>query len=161
MFAQKLAPTGETSYLVSRLFYEKHIYKTVDDRLHDVWYAHNTLKDIESGKVLVFGVFKKEDEFFCGCATGEISGMNIIVHALFKRNVDVEKAALLIEKEILKYSIDSGVEIKSIIGTIPEYNRAALMMSKRAGYVDVGIAEDVLHFKNGKVIPCRYMKKEI
>jgi hypothetical protein len=159
MLTKKLDSSKKTAYLVSRLLYEKHIYKAVDDRLHDVWVAHQFLQDIESGKTLVFGVF--EDDTFCGCANGEIDGDVLTVHALFKRKVDVAKAALLIEKEIKKYSIESGIKIKAIIGTIPEYNRAALMMAKRAGYTDAGIAENVEHIKNGRIIPCRLMRKEI
>lgn len=159
MFAQKLPPSEDTAYLVSRLLYEKHIYKAVDDRLHDLWVAHQFLQDIESGKTLVFGVF--EDDTFCGCANGELNGDVFTVHALFRRKVDVAKAVWLIEKEIKKYSIESGIEIKSIIGTIPEYNRAALRMAKRAGYTDCGIAENVEHRKNGKIITCRLMRKEI
>jgi hypothetical protein len=159
MLTKKLDSSKNTAYLVSRLLYEKHIYKAVDDRLHDVWVVHQFLQDIESGKTLVFGVF--EDDTFCGCATGEINGSKLTVHALFKRKVDVTKAALLIEEEIIKYSISSGIVIKTIIGTIPEYNRAALMMAKRAGYTDAGIAENVEHRKNGRVIPCRLMRKEI
>jgi hypothetical protein len=85
----------------------------------------------------------------------------LTVHALFLRKVDVAKAALLIEEEIRKYSISSGIVIKTIIGTIPEYNRAALMMAKRAGYTDAGIAENVEHIKNGRIITCRLMRKEI
>jgi hypothetical protein len=159
MFAQKLPPSEDTAFMVSRLLYEKHIYKAVDDRLHDVWYAHKFLQDIESGKTLIFGVF--EDDTFFGCANGELNGDVLTVHALFKRKVDVAKAALLIEEEIRKYSISAGIVIKTIIGTIPEYNRAALMMAKRAGYTDAGIAENVEHRKNGRVIPCRLMRKEI
>lgn len=146
--------------MVSRLLYEKHIYNAVDDRLHDVWYAHNFLSDIEAGRVLVFGVFKKVDGCFCGCAVGEISGTDFIAHALYKRKVDVTKAALLVEDEIRKYSIGSGIEIKTIIGNIPEYNRAALRMSKQAGYTDSGEIFGT-HMKNGKSINCRCMRKEI
>jgi hypothetical protein len=159
IFCKKLDLSEDTVYQVSRLLYEEHIYKAVDDRLHDVWYAHKFLQDIESGKILVFGVFK--DDVFAGCANGELNGDVLTVHALFKRKVDVAKAALLIEKEIKKYSISSGIEIKAIIGTIPEYNRAALRMAKRAGYTDCGIAENVEHRKHGRVIPCRLMRKEI
>jgi hypothetical protein len=159
MFAKKLDSSEDTAFQVSRLLYEKHIYKAVDDRLHDVWYAHKFLQDIESGRILVFGVFK--GDVFAGCATGELNGSELTVHALFKRKVDVAQAALLIEKEIKKYSVENGTEIKTIIGTIPEYNRAALMMAKRSGYIDSGIAENVEHRKNGRVITCRLMRKEI
>jgi hypothetical protein len=159
MFAKKLDSSEDTAFQVSRLLYEEHIYKTVDDRLHDLWYAHKFLQDIESGRILVFGVFK--GDVFAGCATGELNGSELTVHALFKRKVDVAKAALLIEEEIRKYSISAGIVIKTIIGTIPEYNRAALMMAKRAGYTDAGIAENVEHIKNGRIIPCRLMRKEI
>lgn len=159
MFAQKLPPSEDTAFFVSRLLYEEHIYKAVDDRLHDIWVAHQFLQDIESGKTLVFGVFK--DNVFYGCANGELNGDVLTVHAMFRRKTDVAKAALLIEEEIRKYSIESGIVIKTIIGTIPEYNRAALMMAKRAGYIDMGIAENVEHIKNGKIIMCRLMRKEI
>lgn len=159
MFAKKLDPSEDTAYLVSRLLYEKHIYNAVDDRLHDVWYAHKFLQDIESGKTFVFGVFK--DDVFAGCATGELNGNVLTVHALFKRKIDIAKAALLIEDEIKKYCKKSSVEIKTIVGNIPEYNRAALRMANRAGYTDSGIADNVEHRKNGRIIPCRLMRKEI
>lgn len=161
MLAKILKPTPETSYIVSRLLYEKHIYDAVDDRLHDVWNAHIFLRDIERGKNLVIGVFQKESDAFLGCVVGDFYDSCFYAHLLFKRKVDVKPAVLLCEEELKRYCRDAGIALKEIIGNIPEYNRAALCMVKRSGYTDVGEAINFTHFKNGKNIPCRCMRKEI
>ena len=161
MLAQILKPTPETSYIVSRLLYEKHIYDAVDDRLHDVWHAHIFFRDIERGKTLVIGVFQKESNAFLGCVIGDFFDSCFSGHILFKRKVDVKAAVLLCEEELKRYCHDAGIALREIIGNIPEYNRAALCMARKAGYMDSGEAVDFTHFKNGKVVSCRCMRKEI
>lgn len=128
--------------------------------MHDVWYAHRFLKNIEDGEFLFFGVFD-DDGLFLGGVPGEIRDSVFYAHMFFRRKVDCVKATLLIEEEIKKYCAGNDIPLKAIAGFTPETYTAALRMAKKAGYKDCGMAPEEFLLKNGKKIPCRFMKKEI
>lgn len=161
MYIKILPASAETSYIVSRLLYEPHIYQGQDDRMRDVWGVHVFLTEIENGTRLVWGAFSKEDNSFLGCAHGTIENNEFIAHTMFKRKVDAVKACLLMEVEFKKYCKENSISVNAIVGYPPEDLRIAIIMNKRFGCKDMGRAEGVEYWRNGMNIPCRYMRKEI
>lgn len=161
MYIKRLAPTFETSFLVSRLLYEEHIYKSQEDCMHDVFGVHAFLSEIENGSRLVWGAFRKEDDFFLGAAHGSFEGENFVGHVLFKRKVDATALCLKIEEDIKAYCKENNIVCRAIVGYPPEHLRASVIMIKRFGCKDLGRAENVDFYVNGKNMPCRYMRKEL
>lgn len=161
MYAKILPANDETAYQFSRLMFEDHIYAGLSDELHDVYFAHRLLSDIESGDVLVMAVYKKEDDTLCGLGYGAFDGDSFIAHSMFKRKVNAVKAALLCEQILVEYCKENNIKLTAIVGYPPEHLKAAIRMNKHFGCVDMGIAENICFYKSGKKIPCRYFRKEI
>ena len=162
MFAELLLPDKNTTFLVSRLLYEKHIYNALDNKMRDVWGAHDVFCEIESGKRIVLGVFSKDDKKFLGCVHGLMETPVFYGHFLFRRKVDVVKAVLLCEELCQKVYVNSGLmTLKSFAGIIPENNRAVQITAKKLGYRDNGILDGEYFYSFDKKIPCRLYVKEI
>ena len=161
MYIKKLEASPDTSYMVSRLLYEPHIYLGQDDRMHDIWWVHRFFMEIETGIRHVWGVFAKHDDSFLGCAHGTFEGDGFVAHTMFKRHVDAVKACLLMEDDLKRYCRENDIDIKAVIGYPPENLRVAVVMNKRFGCKDMGRAEGVEYWKRGVNIPCRYMRKEL
>jgi hypothetical protein len=161
MYVERMLPTPETSFMVSRLLYQAHIYSAVDDSMHDVWGVHNFLSEIESGQRIVFGVFDEKNNIFLGCMHCTLHGDYCVAHTMFKRKVDAVKAALMAEDELKKYCKKNKILLNAIVGYPPEHLRAAVIMNKKFGCKDMGQAENVFFKVNGKNMPCRYMRKEL
>ena len=161
MYAKILPASYETSYQFSRLMFEDHVYAGLSDELHDVYFAHRLLSDIEAGDILVIAVYSRTDNKLCGFCYGSFNDGDFVGHTMFKRKVDAVKAALLCEEELVKYSWEHNIDFKAIVGYPPEFLRVAVRMNKRFGCTDLGIAENVCFYKNGKKVPCRHFRKEI
>jgi RimJ/RimL family protein N-acetyltransferase len=161
LLVKKLSPSEDTAFMVSRLLYEEHIYKAVDDRLHDLWVAHQFLQDIESGKTLVFGVFNADNNSFLGCSTGAFEEDDYVIHAFLKRKIDTIQAGVLVIDGVKNYCIENKINIKSITGYIPVFNKPALRLARKLGMVNKGIHHGTEFFKNKKNIPCCCMRKDI
>ena len=158
---EKMAPTKKNAYMISRLFYEKHIYTAIDDRLHDLWFAHEVLCDFEKGNTFAFGVFNEISGAFLGVFIGTKEKSEIVGHVFLKRKVDGAKACLLCEEEAKKYYKKKKQKITAFVGYISPMNIAIYRMLKKIGYVDRGIQKDRFLLKNGIYIQCKKMEKEI
>lgn len=161
MYAKTLSPTLDTTYLISRLFYEKHIYNAMDDEMRDVWVCHRTLQEIENGSRLCIGVFSKKDDTFLGCAHGMIYLYDMEAHLLLKRKVNGVTAVNLCMEEILKYYKQQKLPLKSFSATVADNNRAVKTTLRKAGFIDHGIVKNEKFISHGVVIPCRFFRKEI
>lgn len=150
---------SDTSYLVSRLLYEPHIYAGQEDRMKDVWWAHRFFDEIETGQRIVFGVFSENT--LTGCVHGTLEGDCFVAHTMFRRKVDAVKCSLIFAELLKNYCYTHDIPLRAIVGYPPEDSRVAVYMNKRFGCKDMGIAENVKFYRNGKLIPCRYMRKEI
>lgn len=159
MYARLCEANYETAYMVSRLLYEPHIYCAISDELKDVYFAHRFLSEIESGFRLVLGVFSKAEDDFLGCVHGKVYQGEFTAHTLFKRKVDAVKGCLLCEDVLRSYCREKSIPLKVIAGYPPEHLRVAVLMNKRYGCVDCGVAEDKFFYKDGKRIACRNMRK--
>jgi hypothetical protein len=158
---KKMASTKENAFKISRLFYEKHIYTAIDDRLHDLWFAHEFLCDFERGNILGFGVFDDLTEDLQGVVLCWKEKSEIVGHVFFKRKVDGAKACLLCEEEAKKYYKKKKQKITAFVGYISPTNVAIYRMLKKNGYVDRGSQKDRFLLKNGICIQCKKMEKEI
>lgn len=161
MYVKMLPADLDTSYLVSRLLYEPHIYAGQDDRMKDVWYVHRFFEEIETGERYVFGVFSLESERFLGCVHGTLEDGSFIAHTMFRRHVDAVKASLMMVDIFKEYCKENNLSFHSVVGYPPEDFRIAIINNKRFGCKDMGIAEGIEYYRNGVKIPCRYMRKEI
>jgi hypothetical protein len=161
MYVILLPANCDTSYMVSRLLYEPHIYIGQDDRMKDAWWVHRFFTEIESGERYVYGAFSVKDNSFLGCTHGKFAGDCFVAHTMFKRKVDTVKASLMMEEELKKYCRENNIPLKAIVGYPPEDLRVAILMNKRFGCKDMGRAENVEYWCNGVNKPCRYMRKEV
>jgi hypothetical protein len=161
MYAELLLPDKNTTFLVSRLLYEKHIYNALDNKMRDVWGAHDVFCEIESGKRIVLGVFSKDDKKFLGCVHGLLNAPVFYGHFLFRRKVDVVKAVLLCETLCKKVYADRDMTLNAFAGVIPESNRAVQITVKKLGYRDSGILDGEYFYSFDQKIPCRLYVKEI
>lgn len=161
MYAKILTPSSETSYIVSRLFYEKHIYSALDDTLRDVWGVHNILTQIELGERIVIGLYTVRNDDFCGCIHGILNDGCFTAHLLIRRKVDAVLAAELCTELFKKCCQEIGTEFVKVRGFVPDNNRAIKIMAHRAGYQDCGIAVGEFFVSGGKNIPLRIFEKEV
>jgi hypothetical protein len=158
MRAEILPADQKTSFVVSRLFYEKHIYNATEDELRDVWGVHRLLSEIESGDRIVVGFFS--DNVFLGCSHGVIVDGVFEGHFLFFRKaptVDLVKKGI---HEIVQYGKQKGTPVNSLRGIVPDSNRAVKLLLSRLGFLDTG-PTNTFFVLNGKNIMCREFTKRI
>lgn len=160
MEVKMLPAEYNTTYMVSRLLYEPHIYKGQDDRMKDIWWVHRFFTEIEHGDRYVFGVFSEDNEFL-GCVHGTLEDGNFIAHTMFRRKVDAVKASLRMVEIFKEYCADRNLPFHAVVGYPPEDSRIAILNNKRFGCKDMGIAEGIEFYRNGLKVPCRYMRKDI
>lgn len=151
---------SNTSYHVSRLLYEKHIYNALPDHYRDVWGAHILLQEIEFGYRTVFG-FVDDSGDLCGVVHGKVENDAFVAHLLFQRNVDVAACLLAAESVLLQYYSQHGIEVKYVEGFIPEFNRAALRTVKRYGMENLGLTCQKIFRRQGEELPTIHFRKEI
>jgi hypothetical protein len=161
MYAKPLPPDKNTTFIVSRLLYEKHVYNALDNQMRDVWGAHNVFCDIERGHRTVFGVFQKDTERFLGCVHGVFDDFIFWGHFLFKRKVDVVRAVLLCEEQCRQICKEKDIPLSAFAGMIPDSNRAAKIAASKLGYKDKGLIDGEYFYSFEQKIPCRLFKKEI
>lgn len=161
MYAKILPPTLETTYLISRLFYERHIYNALDDEMRDVWGCHKILREIEEGHRICIGVFRREDDAFLGFSHGMIYPHNMEAHLLFKRKVNGVEATELCMAKCVEYYKKKKIPLTSFSGIIAENNNAVKRLLRKLGFEDKGILEKEFFFSHGEKISCRFFRKEI
>lgn len=161
MYAKILPPCSLTSFNFSRLFYLDHIQSTLGDVRRDVWEYHKLLENIESGDVIVFGLYSKENNSFLGSIYGTLDDGVFTAHLLLKRKVDVVKAANECTLLMKKCCSEIGEKFIKVQGFIPDCNRAAKRLAVRAGYTDCGIDETQKFCNNGEQFAVRHFVKEI
>ena len=161
MYAEILASNSDTTYMVSRLFYEKHIYFALDDEGRDVWTVHRILREIEEGQRLCVGVFNKHDNSFAGCAHGMIYPYTMEAHLLFKRKVNGVEALKLCMDKCSEYYRHKKIPLLRFTGMVADNNRAAKLLLKKSGFIDKGIVDGEDFVSKNNIIPCRYFRKDI
>lgn len=159
MYIKKLSANQHTSFMISRMLYETHIYNNLDDNMLDVWGAHQFLTEIENGSRLVWGGFSDEESKFLGCVHGKIVDGFFEAHVLFKRNINAFDACSTVEKLLKEHCKKNNIHLRGIKGFIANDNRAAIILSKKIGCRDAGVKKDIF-FRAGNDIPCRIMIKE-
>jgi hypothetical protein len=161
MYAKVLQPSTDTSYIVSRLFYEKHILSALDDTMLDVWGTHNFFVEIELGTRIVIGLFDKENDNFLGCIHGTLVDGCFTAHLMLRRKVDAVKAAELCTLLMKQCCQETEINFTKVRGFVPDTNRAIKRMAVKSGYTDCGIAVGEFFIRDGKNIPIRIYEKEI
>jgi ribosomal protein S18 acetylase RimI-like enzyme len=161
MYAEVFPANDISSYIVSRLFYESHIYRALDDRMRDVWGAHTVLREIEDGKRLAIGVYRKSDDALMGFSHGLIIPDTMEAHILLKRKTDGLAAINLCMDKCREFYKKNNIPLKRFIAKVADDNRPAKLLLRRAGYSDKGIMENNFFVSFGKNIPCRFFEKEI
>jgi RimJ/RimL family protein N-acetyltransferase len=161
MYAKVLLPDMRTTFMISRLLYEKHIYHALDDEMHDVFGVHRFFREIEDESRLCIGVFRRKDSEFMGCCHGMIYPQCMEGHILFKRGVNGQAALKMIMDECRKYYRNKKIPLHSFSGVVADNNQAVKLLLKKSGFEDKGILENEFFLSQGNKIPCRYFKKEI
>lgn len=162
MYQSRILPANtETSFLFSRLLYEKHIYYALDDEMRDAWGVHRVLTEIETGSRIVLGVFNKADDSFCGCIHGLFETPEFHGHFMFKRKVNAVEAVLECEKVCETFYREKNAELKYYSNLVPVNNRAVCITAKKLGHKDMGIVDGEFFYSFGKKIPCKKFMKEV
>lgn len=161
MYAKILPPDKDTTFIISRLLYEPHIYKALDDAMRDVWGAHQFLNEIEHEYRLCIGLFSNKNNALLGCTHGIIYPHNMQAHIFLKRGVDGLTATQMCMDKCCEYYKNKNIPLKSFSGIVADNNRAVKIMLKKLGYEDGGIIENEFFISNGVKIPCRFFRKEI
>ena len=161
MYARVLPPDSMTTYMVSRLFYEKHIYLAMDDAMKDVWTVHTILKEIEQRERLCVGVFQKNDDRFLGCTHGLITAGYMNAHLLFYRHIDALSAVKLCMDECRKYYREHDLPLQYFQGKVSDENRCVKLLLRKLGWKDEGVRENDFFISRSRKIPCRIYRKEV
>lgn len=161
MYAKVMPADKNTTFIISRLLYEKHIYNALDDAMRDAWGVHRFFCEIEDGCRLCIGVFSRKDNTLLGCAHGMIYPHNMMAHLFVKRGVDGAVATQMCMDECRKYYKRKHIPLYSFSAEVADNNRAIKIMLKKLGYEDKGILKDEFFVSYGIKIPCRFFRKEI
>ena len=157
--AEVMERNERTSYLVSRLLYEPHVYRSLDDEFCDIYTVHRVLKEIETGERLCIGIFNGEE--FCGCVHLTIRESVTEPHLMLKRKVSGVTATELSVDCYKRYCIDNGIELKPLYIEIADNNRAIRRVLRFCGFEDCGILSGEYFVFKGKKIPVRVFRKEL
>ena len=143
----RLPADDRTLRILSDLFVQEHIFPVLDKRVKTYFGAHCLFRNIEAGFVRVYGAFYKEKLF--GVCFGHLveNSSDFCTHLAFFRHS--------------KVFAEEGITVESIVGYIPDYNKAALSFARRYGCEDLGIDLTKTIIKDRYVIPCRVMKKKL
>jgi hypothetical protein len=160
MYSEKMTPNDTTSFLVSRFMYVNHIYKALDARLKDVFWAHRLFNDIENNITWVFGVFDKTTDKLLGVCLGNMEGEYFNCHVIFERKTDAIQGASLCEKKLQEYCTENHIELKGVVGYPPINNRAALFFGQKMGYKKIGIAKKDFIDQTKQRTPCFLYRKD-
>lgn len=151
-----------TLKIVSYFFSQDHIFNVLDDRIKTFYGVHKYFEKILSGDIRVYGSYDSNEK-----CVGFISGSQnpdapevFEPHLHFARGVDAAVYSIATEKVMADDYAKDGVQIKQIVGNIPDCNRASRMMAKRAGYVDGGLGEYFVEY-DGALIQCRRWVKNV
>jgi len=158
--AMRLFDTDVILHCLSDLWTEEHIFDALDSSVKTFYGAHRLFSAIERNEVRVYAAFAGE---FCGVTFGRLTDdrKSFEIHIAIRRGFDGAKCGLACEQEIVADYKKEGVDVESIVGFIPEFNRAALIASRRYGCVDMGLRKDILFDHGGVLCPCKEMRKTL
>lgn len=150
----------ETSYLVSRLFYEPHIYQALDNEMRDVYTVHRILKEIEEVDRVCIGFFTPEDHF-CGCIHFSFTSGIVEPHIMLCRGVNGVDAVLKGIMEAKRFYRKNHILMREVRCNISENNRAIRMLLKRCGFEYIGKDEKFRFYDRNNSYACLIYGKEI
>lgn len=160
-YAKRLINNDWTIHALSNLLPQEHIFKALDRRVKTYYGAHKLFKAVESGDVRVYGAFTENNLLAGVCYGSADDEQNFIVHILFCRDVNAITGCEKCTEVMINEYAEEGIEIKSIIGHIPAFNRAAIRLSRKLGYEDMGETKDFCFVKDVYHYPCRIIQKKI
>lgn len=160
--AVRLNGDEKTICLLSDMWTEEHIFSALDKRVKTFSGAHRLFSRIEQGIVRVYGIFlgTSVKGVVFGCEE-KFSPGRFEAHIAFLRGADAAKGCLECEKILVHDYQKDGIRIQQIAGYIPSWNRAAIRMAKRCGYVDAGIDKTKTVIRDEFVFPCHVLLKEM
>lgn len=158
--AIRLPKDDRTLRLLSDLFVQKHVFPVLDKRVKTFVGAHRLFKNIENGFVRVYGAFYQGR--IIGVCFGHLENEHdFCTHVAFCRHSRVLDGCFACADAMINEFSQEGVEIKNIVGYIPDYNKAAQRLARRFGCKDHGINENKTIVEDYYEVPCRVMKKEL
>lgn len=157
----RLPADDRTLRIISDLFVQEHIFPVLDKRVKTYFGAHCLFRNIEAGFVRVYGAFYEEKLF--GVCFGHLveNTSDFCTHLAFLRHSKVFAGCAACSAVMVQEFAEEGITVESIVGYIPDYNKAALSFARRYGCEDLGIDLTKTIIKDRYVIPCRVMKKKL
>ena len=159
--ALRLPCDDRTLSIMSELFVQEHIFKVLDMRVKTFIGAHRLFKNIENGYVRVYGAFFQDR--IIGVCFGNIEPgtSDFCTHLAFLRHSKALEGCFACAAAMVADYAKEGIIVQSIVGYIPEHNKAALRIARFYGCKDYGIDKTKTIVENCYEIPCRVMKKEL
>ena len=155
-------PAGdETLKCVSDLLTQEHVLKRIDGRLCSFFGVYKLMEAIKSGAVRVYGAFNDEHELLGICFGMLQDDFYFDTHTMFYRGVDVAKCYESCMGRMIQDYADGEIKVKGVVGYIPDFHKAAILMARRAGLEDCGIRANKIFIRDGVEYPCRMYRRDL
>ena len=164
-------PGNETTLrFLSPYLEQPHIRAGADDLLLAPYGIWNLFIGIRLGRERVYGVFgwsedneRKTPDVFAGFVVGHLdeSGTAFENHAFWNRGMSAADCAKLCIPVMKADFAKDGIRVSSVVGYIPDRNRAAKRYASQVGCLDRGLRTDKTFVKDGRVFPCREFRLEL